>query len=272
MKPGSVLLGYGADGPAPLIQILTELGLTGGLKLCLDAGDINSWPGSGQKWLDTSGGGYDFYRGAGSGAEGSDPTFNGTPGGLSANEYWSSDGGDFFTYDSANEAWMNNLHKNNAIGTIFAVIYPVAGNGNWILATQSTLSETGIQFSAGSDDTWLSFSVVSGTLDVSSIGATEPVANNWNSVAVSWDEAATGFFWLNGSHSQVSGSDTWAASYAAPSGGNATDTLTIGALGGGLQPMVSGSRLACVAVWEGTRLLKGTLDDLWSRLKGRYGL
>ena len=46
----------------PAITMLRRLGLTNGLKLCLDAGDANSYT-SGEPWLDTSGNGYDFNRG-----------------------------------------------------------------------------------------------------------------------------------------------------------------------------------------------------------------
>src|SRR6185436_6321181 len=40
-------------------QIITDLALPAP-KLLLEAGSLSSWPGSGQKWFDESGGGYDF--------------------------------------------------------------------------------------------------------------------------------------------------------------------------------------------------------------------
>jgi hypothetical protein len=99
----------------PLIYTLTKLGQRDNLKLCFDAGDASSYDGSSQTWLDTSGNGYDFFRGTTSGAAANDPTFNGSAGGLSVNDYFSFDGADVFQYDSANETWMQNLHKDNAI-------------------------------------------------------------------------------------------------------------------------------------------------------------
>jgi len=110
----SGLVGVKKPTNVTLIDAITTAGLTSGLQLALDAGDTNSYSGSGQSWLDTSGNGYDFFRGITGGANSDDPTFNGTSGGISINEYWSFDGDDFFIYDSANETWMNNLHKNNA--------------------------------------------------------------------------------------------------------------------------------------------------------------
>jgi len=76
-----------------------------------------------QKWLDLTAGEYDFFRGADSTATTDDPTFNGTPGNKSVNEYWSFDGGDFFAYDSANEAWMETLHKDNSKFCVLAIFY-----------------------------------------------------------------------------------------------------------------------------------------------------
>src|SRR5688572_10725967 len=106
-----------------LLTILNGLGLTANLKLCLDAGDNLSAPAAATSWLDRSGNGYDFFRGTTSGADATDPTFNGTPGELSAAEYWSFDGGDFFRYDTTNETWMQNLHKNNALLSFFCWLY-----------------------------------------------------------------------------------------------------------------------------------------------------
>ena len=85
------------------MNILTSNSLTTNLKLCLDAGDINSYSGSGQKWLDRSGLGHDFFLGVDGSANTDDPTFNGSPGNASSNEYFSVDGGDFFRYDSTGE-------------------------------------------------------------------------------------------------------------------------------------------------------------------------
>ena len=63
----------------PLIDYIGELSLNSNLVLCLDAGDANSYT-SGQKWLDRSGNGYDFFLGTTDSVQASDPTFNGTPG------------------------------------------------------------------------------------------------------------------------------------------------------------------------------------------------
>lgn len=89
-----------------IIDILTTLGLTTNLKLTLDAGDNSSYSGSGQKWLDVSSNGYDFFRGEDA-TTSNDPVFA-TNGGI---ENFNLNGNEWFAYDSANETWMENLHK-----------------------------------------------------------------------------------------------------------------------------------------------------------------
>jgi len=88
-------------GGNSLLGILTTLGLLTNLKLCLDAGDLASYPGSGQTWADTSGSGNDFFLGLLSGADAADPTFNGVAGDLLQTTYWSFDGADSFIEASA---------------------------------------------------------------------------------------------------------------------------------------------------------------------------
>lgn len=78
-----------AGGGTSLINTLSNLGLLTNLKLCLDAGDLNSYDGSSQTWKDLSGNGTDFYRGATSGSEASDPTFNPVGNGGTYQDYFS---------------------------------------------------------------------------------------------------------------------------------------------------------------------------------------
>ena len=103
-------------------SIIDDLGLSTGLQLCLDAGDLASYPGSGQKWLDQAQR-YDFFLGATSGAAADDPTFNGVAGDLKDSTYWALDGTQFFRYDTTNETWMQNLHKNGATYTFVGWVW-----------------------------------------------------------------------------------------------------------------------------------------------------
>ena len=93
--------GWGRAGGTPITlqQAITNASLTTNLNLCLDAGDIVSYPGTGTKWLDTSGNGYDFLLG--SDGTTNAPKFVGLPGEI--NSYWQTSAAQYFTYDSVNE-------------------------------------------------------------------------------------------------------------------------------------------------------------------------
>jgi len=136
------------------IAAARKLGLSSSLKLCLDAGDAASAPSSPTKWLDLSGNGYDFNLGADGTHPGTDePTLNGTPG--QAGTYFGFDDSDFFTCDAANEAWMQNLHKDNALLTIVSWVYPTEDGGagvNGLFGTGgNSSSQTGVRFLCQAD-------------------------------------------------------------------------------------------------------------------------
>ena len=266
-------------GDDSLLGIITALGLQSNLKLCLDAGDLVSYSGSGQSWLDRSGGGYDWFRGADGSATATDPTFNGTAGGLSLSEYWSFDGGDYFTYDTTNEAWMSNIHKDNAAFTMLFIMYPIAGTSNQrVWSNTNTSSEVGSELLITSSET-LQFYTTNGSggypINKTTDGSVSGSA--WQFIAVSLNEATGaggGFFWRNGAYMQVSSADTFDSTANTPSSSAATYTTKIGTDGNVANSgfFNNGTRLAGVAIWEGTRLTKANLDDLYSRLRGRFGL
>jgi hypothetical protein len=273
MLPG---IGGCIGGAAPnylrydLITILGSLGLTTNLKLCLDAGDANSYT-SGQSWLDTSGNGYDFFRGSSSSSQSSDPTFNGSVGAKTASEYWSFDGGDFFTYDTTNETWMQNLHKDNAVFTIVAWVYIANFNSDQpIWSTVRLASNIGSRLyinDTGNQPTWY---VSNGTDDVAlfSAGTNTFTAGRWNFVGLSLTEAtgADGALWnVNG----TAATDT--STYTSPSASSAGNTATLGHNSSALF-FESGTRLAQIAMWEGTALTAQNLADIFTVTRGRFGV
>jgi hypothetical protein len=243
--------------------------LTSGLKLCLDAGDANSYS-SGQSWRDTSGNGYDFFRGATGSAAGDDPTFNGTAGQRSSGEYWSFDGGDFFRYDTTNEIWMNNIHKNNAKFTILSWVYlPSLTTDNLLFSTQYIAdTSTGTAYYLNSTEK-LVFIVRNGTSDVINVTATVAgTIGTWNFMAVSLDEsvgANGGFFYTNRSV------DLFTSTYTSPSASSAAYTAEIcGSLG--TSTLQNTGRLGMFAVWEGVTLTQEQLNALYIHTRGRYGV
>jgi hypothetical protein len=254
-----------------LRTILNELGLSTNLRLVLDAGDITSAPASPTKWLDLSGNGYDFFRGTTSGAEASDPTFNGTPGNLSDGEYWSFDGGDFFRYDTTNETWMQNLHKDNAVRSFAAWFYLNAPSVTQRICGTSNIAGGNVGFAVfvsnvGALQWSVNNTVAGGAIGINSSGISATVAG-WNFLGISFSEGAgTWNFQVNGEAIQKSGS------YSSPSAANATYTMEIGTAGNGASIIPSGARAAMLGMWEGTVLTPTQLDAIYEATRGRFGV
>jgi hypothetical protein len=251
-----------------LMADLTALSLTTNLKLVLDAGDASSYT-SGQKWLDRSGGGYDFFLGADGSATASDPTYNGTAGGQSGSEYWSFDGGDYFTYDSVNETWMDALHKDNAVFS-FAVWTYVKDPGvdaAGLFRTARPALDTGIAvYYAGSANTRMLMTVTNGGANVFSLAPTVDLNKDaWNFISGSINETGNASL-LNINGTGVSGT----ATYSSPAAGGATATLSV-ASQSALSGLPSGARLASVALWQGTALSAGNLTSIYVTTRGKFG-
>ena len=251
-----------------LISAITAAGLTSGLLLCLDAGDANSYT-SGTKWLDTSGNGYDFFLGTNGTTYA--PSFVGPAG--SRNAYWANGSPTMFRYDTTNEVWMQNIHKNNAVFTMLQIYYPNTSADVYNLnGTTGSIGGTGFYWGALPA---LNLEVKNaGSSVLSKTSATIPSDNDFHIVAVSVNEATGaggGFFYLDGNYSQVSGGNTWNSTYTSPSSGNATYTMEIESIGNAETPPGAYSRLACYAVWS-VALTKADLDALKLQLRGRYGL
>jgi hypothetical protein len=264
----------GPAGENNFYNIAVGLGLGGNLKLCLDAGSAASYSGSGPSWLDLPGNGYDFFLGSSGSAGANDPMFNGSAGALSANEYWSFDGGDRFTYDTTNETWMNNLHKSGAQWAVAGLLYVGALDAsNGILGTTSANSSNiGVDLTLQTAGTLqLVFRNGSGSIAaVETINAAITMtAGAWHFFGISIDEAAgtTNLNWnMNGTQ------DTDDVAFSSPSASDATLTLEIGARGGGNAQLRNLSRLAGFLMWEGRHLSHAEIDSLWQAMRGRVGL
>lgn len=251
-----------------LIGLLGQLGMTTGLKLCLDAGDSDSYS-SGQKWLDRSGGGYDFFLGTSSGSDSTDPTFSGAAGGQSASEYWSFDGGDYFTYDATNESWMDNIHKNSAKFAICGWVYLTGFSPRVRLCGDIILNATepgfGIEFTSTGA---LRLSVLRPTnTSVLSVSSTATAnTDEWTFFAVQADEAAgTGILQIGGTQESVT------TTYSSPSASVAGVSLEVARGGSGAaQPPPNGSRLSSFAAWEGSIPSASDLLALYSASRSKF--
>lgn len=250
-----------------LLSVINALGLSTNLKLLLDATDDASYS-SGQKWLDRSGGGYDFFVGADGSATSTDPTFNGQAGTPQA--YWSFDGGDYFRYDSANETWMQNIHKDNAKYTMLAWLYAVTGSNNIVLGNNGGTSGNGIGFHFGTPSTnnvtmRAANGVGSEALNKNSVATVNNGA--WNFIAASVDEG-TGF----GAFQCNATKETFTSTYNTPSAGSASYTTEVGARGNANSPMPNGGRISCVAAWEGVTLTQAQIDSIFEATRRSFGV
>lgn len=272
----SLGMGGGISGYPTMIAALTSLGLTSDLKLCLDAGDANSYT-SGQSWLDTSGGGYDFHFGATGSSGTDDPSFNGTAGGLSNAEYMSTAGGDFFEYDQTTpETWMNNMHKNNAIVAIACWIYPDALTQEtrmWSTNGGSVGTRIGTNYRGETTSGNLALYVGRSDGEFKALKNTADTAlsvDEWNFVGYSLNEATGsggGFHYLNGAYNQVSSSDTFTSTYSSPTSSDISgDPSIMGDSRESTQAAFpSGGRYAMLAVWEGgTQISKANFDSIYA--------
>lgn len=262
---------------ASLRGAIAGLGLTSNLKLSLDVGDVTSYPGSGQPWLDLSGNGYDFNRGTNSSSTASDPTYNGTAGQRSSSEYWSFDGGDFFSYDSANESWMDNLQHNDTQWSACCWAYlSVVNDYNGLMGT--SLDDTnakGVSWKASNASSRTSFVVLNGTGGGSGVSISVettsvlPTAGVWQFYSLSVDEVAgTVTFGLDGAY-EVKTSQFFSVSGAAGYG------MAIGNVGNSAadtaRAFKSGSRMAMFGMWEGVALTQANMTAIRNATKGRFG-
>jgi hypothetical protein len=268
--------GGGVSGNQSLFDVLTALSLTTNLEVCLDAGDSTSYS-SGQSWLDRSGNGFDFFLGATDSVASDDPTFNGTAGGLSSEEYFSFDGGDFFRYDGTNETWMNNLHKNSAKFSIASwVRTPNAGSHQRFIGTNAGAdTNIGVHFQIQSNEVVSIYITAGGGATAMSFASDDAVSvDTWHFLGVSVDEATGaggGFLYLDGAYLQVGSADTFDATYTSPTTSDATYTMEIGAGGNAAGAVVNTFRIALVAMWEGSVITSANFDSIYAQTRGRFG-
>lgn len=237
-------------------DMLTDLNMTSGLKLCLDAGDARSYPGTGQSFYDRSSNAANFYLGDGSGSESTDPTFVGTAGDLLAGTYFSSDGGDYFTVASNDvPSWAQTFHKPGAAFTLAGMFYLSGANDDLPILSTCDTSADGIEFVA-----WtpagppFQFDMLvrgNSTLYGTSITNYSISAASWHFFAVSYDDTNQRvIFMLDGNIQNI------ALTGAIAAGNNSAGKLWIGHDKLLSKNMPASSRMEMMGVWN--TVLSGT--------------
>lgn len=260
-----------------LLKAIQDASLTTNLKLALDFGSISSWPGSGTQWLDTSGGGIDFDRTGSSGG----PVPTGSAGQLGSGNYWTFTGnpglGRFFTYETTNAAWMETLHKDNAIFSVIVALHSVA-DGEAILGDNANdLSSVGLQINGANGGGIKPRLIVSNGTGVAALDVAADNAisfSSWSIVGLSINGAggSVSFFYQNGNYNPVSAGNTFDAAYLLPSAAGAAAVMQIAAAGAGAALVNAAARVAFFGMWQGTALTKANFDSLYASLKPRFGL
>lgn len=134
-----------------LKQLITAAGLWPNCKLCLDPGDRQSWPGSGTTIFDVSGNGLHFTLGSASSPVAGAPTFSGTVGARSANEYFVNNGATsafgLSLASGVNDTFLNNLHKTGwTFSTVELIYFTTATGPGLVTKTGAQNSSSAVGF------------------------------------------------------------------------------------------------------------------------------
>lgn len=248
--------------------VLNRLSLTSGLQLCLDAGDAASYT-SGKKWLDVSGNGADFHVGSSASTTGTEPTFNGTPGADSS--YWGFDGTDYFTYDSSNETWMNNLHKDNAAFTLLMwARFPSVASLRLMGTGNTSGTDVGVTWGTTAGGL-LNHAVLNGAGSARAFNGTATTtvtADEWQMLSWSHNEAAGAAGAIIGRNATT---ETASSTYTSPSSSAATYTMKIGANGQPSGRLPSGSRIGMFLAWSAA-LTAEQIGQIYTETRSRFGV
>jgi len=276
---------------APLSNVLQLFGLAGNNRLCLDAGDKNSYDPSIQTqwWADTSGGGNDFWRGGPDTGDMYEPAFNGIAGALDATNYWSSAGFGCFTWRYAGPSTLipnswSNMHRPGAKFTIFSWIrIPSTATGSLIVLfddrKNADFSGPGVVFYlpgssvGGPNPVGIAVSNTTGYFVnpvpfVPTGGSFGLAANQISMISATIDATAgSGFFGVNGSYQTFSANYSSASALPAP--------VTTPFIGASVQTsafLPPGTRLYTLCIIEGVALTQDQVSNIFNAMRMRFGV
>ncbi|NQU61005.1 MAG: hypothetical protein HQ512_07730 [Rhodospirillales bacterium] len=275
-----MMMGAGAGDPSFLGDLIAA-GIGGSnLHHCLDAGALASAPSGGQKWDDLTANAINFDAGFDETSETQDPPLNGTPGGLSATEYWSLDGADHFTKDSVNDAFLNALHHNNSKFAWADWVYvPASFPDTMLWSTGNAPSGREGAYSGFSGTSKQAIEIHSASATAfNKFGDTAIKVNAWNFCAAALDEAggAVSFMYLGNAdgngYNPASAANTWDGAFTSP-GTLDGSILQLGTRRNMDQELPATSRMGFHAMWNGGTLpTKTQFDTFYNSSKTRWGL
>lgn len=256
--------------PTTMVDVIRHLGLQASLEYVLDASDKNSWPGSGQYFLDVSGNNRHFTLGDNASDSTADPTFAGIVGRQSSAEYatFPVDPSGPWIWTDASSGPGNMLHKDGAIFTWAGYRRATRNvvNGQLLVINLTAASNCGVIIGIASNsvpgnesklnmELWRNFS----TVDFQSIALGPVVGDNvLTFLAVSYNET-TGDYILQVNGTQVTGTQA----YVSPPTTNATKLY--------MTNNGTEMNLYADALWS-RALSASELNLLYNATRAKYGL
>lgn len=245
-------------GAVSIYRRIVNLGLDSALGTCLDFGISETYSATAQAINDLSPAGGNFYMGVDTGAT-FDPTFHGTAGDGTANEYMTFGPIGIMLARTFN-FWQDNLHKAGASFTIMAV---AENNGlDSTLITTNDASNTAIGVYAFLNGSSTVLRVANGSalsLNVEST-ITAPLGLNIIFISASENGGAAASHWRINSNTE-----TFNAHYTSPS---ASPASVYPKLGQGSQ---SNFKMAAFALWTSALTTTDT-GNIYDAIKVRWGL
>lgn len=252
---------------------IRQLGIGDTCVLLLDPMDPDSYKLGDQIWQDISGqvrsdltnqSADGFLLGSTASVETIDPEFN--PRG-----YFEYDGTQYFFYNSTNETWMENLHKDGAISTLVSEYH---SNGTAIprgLGTASICNDVGGNYgpsiyetdNAACGDGHEVSQAITGDLN------TQGILNKWHIGGYSMSEngGAVSYFFVDSLYGTPA---NW-NSASAPSAAAATYTCKIGNNGGASAPSAAGTKQGFLMLFS-IQIAQSDLKKLFHLLRGRRSI
>lgn len=242
--------------------------VSSGLTMHLDAANSSSYSGSGQTWTDLMGN-FNWFLGATSSSEASDPTFTGSAGSLSSSTYWAMNGSQTFTLSAANAGTLiRKIGRSDTPFTWEMWIWPggtaafdtyysiTAGGqaGGYLMVANATSGPPDLE-TAQSAPTYNDFTQAGG----SHVGTGAWMQLGW---AAKGDGTTTCRFFKNGS-------DVYTNTYSA----NFTtgDCSVVPGIGGTIGKYPNTSRIAIIRLYNRV-LTSAEVSQNWQSQRGRFGL
>lgn len=254
-----------------LKNLVRNAGLLANAELILDPGDRNSWPGSGTTWFDVSGNGVHFKLGSTASPVASGPTFVGTVGARSDNEYWNSpSGGVGFSLNAGtNPAFFETMHKSGFNFSIVELVYQTGGYGAGFTTKTGAINSQNVGVSTFQAAGYFVSEIIgNGSSNVSRVSATAGGANAiyMYGIGAKYISATSrdANDYVNGTFAQSNGGGTFN-----PSASNAGLAARYGLTSDGSTAMSAGRRSYGLMIFD-HMLLQTEYDALRAQLLKRF--